>query len=57
MEGKHTMKFEQAFEAFMAKQIAQETNNRRRERLERGLGHAEMEFLRSVWYATSWKLQ
>lgn len=45
------MKFEQAFEAFMANQIAQETNKRRRERLERGLGHAELEFLRSIWYA------
>ncbi|WP_246363023.1 transcriptional regulator [Paenibacillus alba] len=44
------MKFEQAFEAFMSSQIAAETNNRRRERLERGLGHAETEFLRCVWY-------
>lgn len=44
------MKFEQAFEAFMAAQIAVETNRRRRERLERGLGHAEIEFLRIVWY-------
>ncbi|KRE90251.1 transcriptional regulator [Paenibacillus sp. Soil766] len=44
------MKFEQAFAAFMAKQIAEETNRRRRERLERGLGHAEMEFLRTIWY-------
>ncbi|MBP1961641.1 transcriptional regulator [Paenibacillus aceris] len=44
------MKFEQAFEAFMALQIAAETNARRRERLERGLGHAEMEFLRVVWF-------
>ncbi|UKS28831.1 transcriptional regulator [Paenibacillus sp. HWE-109] len=44
------MKFEQAFEAFMSSQIMEETNNRRRERLERGLGYAEIEFLRSVWY-------
>ncbi|OPH58943.1 transcriptional regulator [Paenibacillus ferrarius] len=44
------MKFEQAFEAFMSAQIIAETNNRRRERLERGLGHAETEFLRCVWY-------
>ncbi|KRE75094.1 hypothetical protein [Paenibacillus sp. Soil750] len=44
------MKFEQAFAAFMAQQIADDTNPRRRERLERGLGHAEMEFLRSIWY-------
>lgn len=44
------MKFEQAYEQYMTSQIAAETNGRRRERLERGLGHAEMEFLRSVWY-------
>lgn len=44
------MKFENAFRAFMASQIASETNNRRRERLEKGLGHGEMEFLRTVWY-------
>lgn len=44
------MKFEQDFEVFMAKQIEDKTKPRRRERLERGLGHAEMEFLRSIWY-------
>ncbi|WP_157321978.1 transcriptional regulator [Paenibacillus anseongensis] len=44
------MRFEQAFEDFMALQIAAETNKRRRERLEQGLGHAEMEFLRAVWF-------
>lgn len=44
------MKFEQAFEAFMTSQITAETNGRRREKLERGLGHGEMEFLRCVWY-------
>ncbi|NOV04588.1 transcriptional regulator [Paenibacillus sp. LMG 31457] len=44
------MKFEQSFEAFMASQIAAEANGRRKERLKRGLGHAEMEFLRSVWF-------
>lgn len=44
------MKFEQAFGAFMEAQIAGETNKRRRERLERGLGYAEIEFFRIVWY-------
>ncbi|WP_246294594.1 transcriptional regulator [Paenibacillus planticolens] len=34
----------------MASQIAAEANGRRKERLKRGLGHAEMEFLRSVWF-------
>jgi hypothetical protein len=42
------MKFEKAFDEFMASQIAEETNGRRRERLEQGLGHAEIEFLRGV---------
>ncbi|MZQ82086.1 transcriptional regulator [Paenibacillus sp. 5J-6] len=44
------MRFEKAFEDFMASQIAEETNGRRRERLEQGLGHAEIEFLRGVWF-------
>ncbi|OAS19068.1 transcriptional regulator [Paenibacillus oryzisoli] len=44
------MTFEQAFDAFMAQQIEGETNKRRRERLERGLGHGETELLRSIWY-------
>lgn len=44
------MKFEHAFEQFMQSQIAGETNGGRRERLEKGLGHGEMEFLRTIWY-------
>lgn len=44
------MRFEHAFEQFMQSQIAAETNGRRRERLEKGLGHGETEFLRSIWY-------
>ncbi|NOU94475.1 transcriptional regulator [Paenibacillus sp. LMG 31456] len=44
------MKFEQAFEHFMHSQIIAETNRRRRERLEKGLGHGEKEFLRTIWY-------
>lgn len=34
----------------MAAQIAGETNHRRRELLENGLGHGTVEFLRFVWY-------
>ncbi|MDB5053327.1 MAG: Transcriptional regulator [Bacilli bacterium] len=44
------MKFEYAFKQFMQSQIAAETNGRRRERLEKGLGHGEIEFLRSIWH-------
>ncbi|RTE03060.1 transcriptional regulator [Paenibacillus whitsoniae] len=44
------IKFEQAFEAYMNEHIQAETNGRRKERLERGLGHAEMVFLKTVWY-------
>ncbi|TXK71267.1 transcriptional regulator [Paenibacillus sp. N3.4] len=44
------MMFEQAFEQFMQRQVKEETNGRRRERLEKGLGHAEAEFLRTIWY-------
>lgn len=44
------MKFAQAYEQFIQTQIAAETNGRRRERLEKGLGHGEMEFLRTIWY-------
>jgi len=34
----------------MQRQVEEETNGRRRERLEKGLGHAETEFLRTIWY-------
>lgn len=44
------MKFEQAFDQFMQSQINAETNGRRKERLGKGLGHGETEFLRSIWY-------
>ncbi|HEY0828121.1 MAG TPA: transcriptional regulator [Bacilli bacterium] len=44
------MRFEQAFDQFMHSQITSETNGRRKELLEKGLGHGETEFLRSVWY-------
>jgi hypothetical protein len=44
------MKFAHTFDQFMQNQIAGETNGRRRERLEKGLGHGETEFLRTIWY-------
>ncbi|MDF2961372.1 MAG: transcriptional regulator [Paenibacillus sp.] len=44
------MKFEQAYEQFIHAQINTETNGRRRERLENGIGHGEKEFLRTIWY-------
>lgn len=42
--------FEQKYKEWMEWQIAQETNPRRRELLEKGLGHETVEFLRTVWY-------
>jgi hypothetical protein len=47
-----TMRFEQQLDEFMHKQITNETNGRRRERLEKGLGFGETEFLRSAWFPT-----
>lgn len=43
-------RFLQKYEEWMQKNIIQETNQRRRERLEKSLGHGTMEFLRSVWF-------
>ncbi|WP_189015657.1 transcriptional regulator [Paenibacillus marchantiophytorum] len=43
-------RFEQAYEEWMNLNIAQEENHRRRELLEKGLGHGTQEFLRLVWY-------
>lgn len=44
------MKFDQAFNAWMAHQMEEEKNPRRLELLKKGLGHGTMEFLRLVWY-------
>lgn len=44
------MKYDQAFDEWMQSMIKQEVNHRRRELLEKGLGHGTVEFLRSVWY-------
>lgn len=44
------MKLDQAFNAWMARQMEEEQNPRRLELLKKGLGHGTMEFLRLVWY-------
>jgi hypothetical protein len=43
-------KFDQAYGEWMNLAIAQEKNHRRRELLEKGIGHGTLEFLRSVWF-------
>ena len=43
-------RFDQAFEEWMHTSITQEQNHRRREILEKGLGHGTIEFLRSIWF-------
>ncbi|MWC31162.1 Rrf2 family transcriptional regulator [Paenibacillus sp. MMS18-CY102] len=43
-------RFEQKFEEWIQAQIVQETNPRRRELLEKGLGHGTVDFLRNVWF-------
>ncbi|GBG11061.1 transcriptional regulator [Paenibacillus agaridevorans] len=44
-------KFEERFEEWMQGQIAnKDVNPRRRERLELGLGHGTIEFLRTIWF-------
>lgn len=42
--------YEQQYAAWLEGQISAETNPRRRELLEKGLGHGTVEFLRTVWY-------
>ncbi|AZS15892.1 transcriptional regulator [Paenibacillus lutimineralis] len=42
--------FEQIYEEWLEKNIAQEENQRRRELLVKGLGHGTIEFLRTIWY-------
>ncbi|WP_404454039.1 transcriptional regulator [Virgibacillus necropolis] len=46
------LKFDQEYEKWLLKQIAEEKNHRRRELLEKGLGHGTVEFLRIVWFPT-----
>lgn len=45
-------KFELKYEEWLQSNIVHETNHRRRELLEKGLGHGTMEFLRSIWFPT-----
>jgi len=42
--------FDQLYETWLNGQIAAEKNRRRRELLEKGLGHGTVEFLRNVWF-------
>jgi hypothetical protein len=42
--------FDQKYEEWLQKQINEETNPRRRQLLNKGLGHGTVEFLRSIWY-------
>jgi hypothetical protein len=42
--------FETKLEEWIAKQIAEEANPRRREFLQKGLGHGTLEFLKLVWF-------
>ncbi|MFC4303164.1 transcriptional regulator [Cohnella boryungensis] len=43
-------RFEQHYEEWMIANLNQERNPRRRELLQKGLGHGTIEFLRSVWF-------
>lgn len=44
------LRFEQRYEQWLQENISEEKNHRRREILEKGLGHGTVEFLRSIWY-------
>lgn len=43
-------RFEQQYEEWLQKNLESESNPRRRELLQKGLGHGTVEFLRLVWY-------
>lgn len=43
-------RFDQLYEEWLQNSIKNESNHRRRELLEKGLGHGTVEFLRAVWY-------
>lgn len=42
--------FEKVLDGWLLQQIAQETNHRRREILQKGLGHGTTEFLQKIWF-------
>nr|WP_027094093.1 transcriptional regulator [Cohnella thermotolerans] len=44
------LRFDEAYEEWMQRTVAEEQNHRRRELLNKGLGHGTVEFLRSVWF-------
>lgn len=44
--------FNQKFEEWVHENIAKEKNHRRRDLLEKGIGHGTIEFLRRVWFPT-----
>ena len=46
------LSFEPKYEEWIQKQISKEKNHRRRELLEKGLGHGTVQFLRSIWFPT-----
>lgn len=45
-----TGRFEQKYDEWLQVQISKESNHRRREILEGGLGHGTVEFLRRIWF-------
>ncbi|WP_214626037.1 transcriptional regulator [Paenibacillus agaridevorans] len=44
--------FEASLNQWLSKQIAEEKNPRRRELLQKGLGHGTIEYLKTIWYPT-----
>lgn len=44
--------FEQKYQEWLQKNLSEEKNQRRREILEKGLGHGTKEFLRTIWFPT-----
>ncbi|HEX7056891.1 MAG TPA: transcriptional regulator [Bacilli bacterium] len=44
------MLFDEVYENWLAAQISNEKNSRRRELLKKGLSHGTIEFLRSIWF-------
>lgn len=44
------LRFDQKYEEWMQAHLSEVSNHRRRELLEKGLGHGTVEFLRTVWF-------
>ncbi|CAM4281935.1 putative transcriptional regulator [Paenibacillus macerans] len=42
--------FEEVYQDWLEKQIAEEKSPRRRELLQSGLGHGTVDFLRGIWF-------